>query len=272
MDCNARFEGAAYWNHTTCVSEAERYQGSLYVPKENKGEAKQAAWSSAVQSRVEQATSKLRPYADKLLAYDNVPRKRAKFVNFVRNSLNLKSDRDGIAEQLWDLIGAESDAPGANPVPESAQADMPVAHGVVASSSTSLQQEEHSDRNKATATLPLPSGKSDASLENRTSVKRKADADAERHNVPQKPPKPIKWKNIITKELNAAGGSMSQKKLRKAVVAEVCAHPSHASRKAKELKREFDEVLPTFHKYKVVDGRVLLAAGRRSGASQQVNE
>ena len=72
--------------------------------------------------------------------------------------------------------------------------------------------------------------------------------------------KPIKWKSIITKELESVGGSLSVKKLRKATVAEVLAHPSYSGRNARDVKREFDEVLPTFHKYTVTDGTVSLAA------------
>ena len=119
MDCNMRFEGKSYLDHTTCVTEAQRYQGALYVHKENKGEVKQEAWSSTVQTKVAKASATLRPYAEKLIAYDNVPRKKAKFINFAKNSLNLKHDPKGICEQLWDLIGevpASAAAPSAESV------------------------------------------------------------------------------------------------------------------------------------------------------------
>lgn len=41
--------------HTSCVSEAERYQGHLYVHKDNKGEVKQQAWLENVQSKLDSA-------------------------------------------------------------------------------------------------------------------------------------------------------------------------------------------------------------------------
>ena len=66
----------------------------------------------------------MRPYMERLLAYDNIPRKRAKFINFAKNSLNLKADREGIAEKLWDVIGAQdasgtpaADSPSAPSIP-----------------------------------------------------------------------------------------------------------------------------------------------------------
>lgn len=56
MDCNKRFEGEAYKEHTTCVTEAERYQGHLYVPKDNKGEVKQQAWLDIMQAKLDTAS------------------------------------------------------------------------------------------------------------------------------------------------------------------------------------------------------------------------
>ena len=46
IDCGQDFYGDDYASHTTCISEAEKYQGKLYKPKEkqNKGEHKQQEW------------------------------------------------------------------------------------------------------------------------------------------------------------------------------------------------------------------------------------
>ena len=132
MDCGKRFEGEAYKEHLSCVSEAEKYQGKLFQAKENKGEVKQRSWIEGVQQRLESTPgvphapsppcrralaaspmrprrlavrarlsagfggaggSQLRQYAERLLAYENLPRKKAKFVNFAKNSLNLKARR-----------------------------------------------------------------------------------------------------------------------------------------------------------------------------------
>ncbi|EOD25623.1 hypothetical protein EMIHUDRAFT_237390 [Emiliania huxleyi CCMP1516] len=110
MDCGARFEGEAYKEHTSCMSEAQRYEGKFYVPKENKGEKKQQSWMESVLAALEAApaaSAGLKSYVDRLTQYDNLPRKKAKFVNFAKNSLNLKADREGIAEKLWALIERE---------------------------------------------------------------------------------------------------------------------------------------------------------------------
>ena len=73
--------------------------------------------------------------------------------------------------------------------------------------------------------------------------------------------KPIKWKKIIQKELQTEGGTMGLKALRKACVAEARAHPSYCGREKAVLQAEFDEVLPTFNKFKVNNNMVTVAAG-----------
>ena len=43
VDCSKQFAGDEYMAHTSCMSEAQRYEGKLYVHKENKGDVKQQA-------------------------------------------------------------------------------------------------------------------------------------------------------------------------------------------------------------------------------------
>ena len=46
IDCGKDFHGNDYVLHTKCITEAEKYQGKLYRPKDkqNKGEQKQQEW------------------------------------------------------------------------------------------------------------------------------------------------------------------------------------------------------------------------------------
>lgn len=46
IDCGKDFHGDEYTAHTSCITEAEKYQGKLYKPKDkqNKGEHKQQEW------------------------------------------------------------------------------------------------------------------------------------------------------------------------------------------------------------------------------------
>lgn len=95
------------------MSEAQKYQGKLYEAKEsnNKGKVKQDNWTESVQKSIEEAGDKINPQIkallDKLLAYDNIPRKQRPFANFVKNSLKLWDDKK-IAE-IWTVINSANE-------------------------------------------------------------------------------------------------------------------------------------------------------------------
>lgn len=48
MDCNQLFNTETFDAHVKCITEDQKYGGKGYVPKENKGEAKQEAWFEQV--------------------------------------------------------------------------------------------------------------------------------------------------------------------------------------------------------------------------------
>merc|ERR1711931_468869 len=111
LDCGVDFPGDAYLNHTSCVTEAEKYQGHLYQAKdkENKGETKQKEWLKNVHGTSGQTTDpKLRSLLKKLSAYSNIPRKKKKFDNFCKNSVNVYEAKT--LDQLWDLFTGGNDA------------------------------------------------------------------------------------------------------------------------------------------------------------------
>jgi len=124
IDCSKMFRWDEWEAHTTCMSEAQKYQGKLFEAKEssNKGKAKQDNWTDNVQKAIEEAGSKISPmtkgHLDKLLGYDNIPRKQKPFTNFVKNSLKLWNEKT-IAE-IWEVISAATKtqaAPASTPPP-----------------------------------------------------------------------------------------------------------------------------------------------------------
>jgi len=280
MDCNRKFEGDDYWDHTSCVTEAERYQGHLYVHKDNKGDVKQQAWLSNVQAKLDCAPSseRLKPFLSALLKYDNIPRKKPKFLNFAKNSLNLKADREGIAAQLWDVIGFDS-------APKEAAANGGSPH-LEKSAETHKQTNVEQPAKPATAKREGLKGERQQPSSEETpglsKAERKGLKSERQQPSSEEPPgrasdakpqgrkrkvelqegeeKPIKWKKIIAKELKSCGGRMNLKELRKACVAEALAHPSHRNRQGGQVRREFDEQLSTFHKFKVDGNQVTLQA------------
>merc|ERR1712048_173847 len=99
-------------------SEAQKYEGKLFKEKEstNKGQKKQDAWLQNVQRKIEDPSSAISPEVrsmlEKLLGFDNIPRKQKPFTNFVKNSLKIWDDKKIV--EIWDVINIASSAPDAS--------------------------------------------------------------------------------------------------------------------------------------------------------------
>ena len=130
VDCSVTFEGEAYKTHTSCISEAEKYQGALYQANSNVKKNPQERWLQQINEarsddpRVQKgalctSTSERilmaillttfcldSPSAvlDTLGDYDNIPRKKKKFINFLKNSYNLRNPE--LEEKVWDALEA----------------------------------------------------------------------------------------------------------------------------------------------------------------------
>lgn len=124
IDCSKVFAWDEWEKHTTCVSEAQKYQGKLFKEKEssNKGQKKQDMWTENVQSKVGDASvpQHVRASLEKLMGFDNVPRKQKPFANFVKNSLKLWDSAR--INELWDVISAANAKPAAPAAPAAAAA------------------------------------------------------------------------------------------------------------------------------------------------------
>ena len=88
------------------MTENERYGGKDYVEKASKGEGKQRAWIQMITDVMEKAT--LSPSAGRIWTqlenggFENIPRKKAKFVNFIQNSMRT-GDKKAI-EEIWSVF------------------------------------------------------------------------------------------------------------------------------------------------------------------------
>ena len=113
-DCNSDFSSASARTHTTCISEAQKYQGALYREGGNKrgggGAAvdPQALWAAQTERAAAAAPigSRARELLALLAELPNVPRKLPKFINFARNSLPGVRDEETLAN-LFERISAE---------------------------------------------------------------------------------------------------------------------------------------------------------------------
>ncbi|KAJ8934700.1 hypothetical protein NQ318_009575 [Aromia moschata] len=108
VDCFKDFRGEEYVVHTKCLTEDERYaaKGTYVNGITKKGEVKQESWVEMIKSILESDIN-MKPSCSGLLNnisnYGNVPRKKNKFMNFIKSSsggrVNMKD-----AEEVWNVI------------------------------------------------------------------------------------------------------------------------------------------------------------------------
>lgn len=90
------------------MTENERYGGKDYVakPSSNKGEKKQQAWLSIVQnvlSNSNNLTVPERNLLNSISKHENIPRKKAKFFNFIKSMSGNRVNMT-IVESVWDKM------------------------------------------------------------------------------------------------------------------------------------------------------------------------
>jgi len=109
MDCQKDFGLKEYVSHTQCISEQEKYAGVGWKAPTNfnKGEKKQKAWVDTINDTLKKAGNNLSAPCKNLLQaiskHDNVPRKKPKFCNFIRNVAKNRFDEKTI-ENVWKLL------------------------------------------------------------------------------------------------------------------------------------------------------------------------
>merc|ERR1719402_330441 len=109
----------------TCMSEEQRYskEGRAgwdpSVGQGNKGEKRQNAWIANLR-KILQETSDLdgdvRNILDTIQEHENIPRKKPKFINFVKNIMRNRARPHSI-DKTWELF-EQALRPAVNPEPE----------------------------------------------------------------------------------------------------------------------------------------------------------
>lgn len=106
------FRGSAYEEHTKCITEEERYSAKGFVAKEKKGEKKQNTWVDLVQSVLDEqkdAPRNVLRIIENISKHQNTPRKKPKFINFVKNVCGHKTNQTDI-DQAWEMISVKLSA------------------------------------------------------------------------------------------------------------------------------------------------------------------
>ncbi|CAL1528729.1 unnamed protein product [Lymnaea stagnalis] len=174
VDCGKDFWGNDYQTHTKCMSENEKYCGKGYVPKVNKGEVKQEQWIEKVQNAIEKSATnpRLKDLLERLKDYPNIPRKKQKFENFLKNSLRIMNH--ALISQVWETLMA---AAGQNE--ESKQ-----------------KQQDSSNKSENGVTLKTDSN----SIENGVSNVEEEDCENNNHRLSKREKKEERRKNANKKE------------------------------------------------------------------------
>uniref|UniRef100_A0A915D4H6 Zinc finger C2H2 LYAR-type domain-containing protein n=1 Tax=Ditylenchus dipsaci TaxID=166011 RepID=A0A915D4H6_9BILA len=103
IDCQSVFDKTTFKEHIKCITENQKYGGANYVAKENKGEVKQNSWIDQVNMAIENMKDqKLKKMLGQVANYTNIPRKEAKFINFLQNSVKIR-DQNTCA-RAWKAI------------------------------------------------------------------------------------------------------------------------------------------------------------------------
>lgn len=152
MDCFKDFHGKEYESHIKCITEEERYSGKGYVSKEKKGEKKQNTWVEMLTSVLDEQKSAPRNVLriiETITKHNNTPRKKPKFINFVKNVCGNKTNPKDI-DQAWDLISVKLTAlSSANNRNQNEKKDESVSEDVKPQNGTIEEADEKSEENTA---------------------------------------------------------------------------------------------------------------------------
>ena len=106
VDCGKGFSKGTARSHNTCISEAEKYEKTLFRGggSKNKKVDPQEIWTAQIATAAAKAV-KHRDLMQRLLSYGNVPRKGPKFINFARNSLGVRDNAGRYLAVLDSSVG-----------------------------------------------------------------------------------------------------------------------------------------------------------------------
>ncbi|XP_077333918.1 cell growth-regulating nucleolar protein [Lithobates pipiens] len=104
IDCGKDFLGDDYKSHLKCISEDQKYGGKAFEAKANKGDVKQQQWIQKIHEVMNRPniTPNLKNILNQISTYDNIPRKKAKFQNWMKNSLKIHNQ--AIQDKVWEIF------------------------------------------------------------------------------------------------------------------------------------------------------------------------
>ncbi|NWS12886.1 LYAR protein, partial [Pachyramphus minor] len=175
MDCGKDFWGDDYKEHVKCVSEDQKYGGKGFEAKTNKGDAKQQEWIQKIHEVMKKPniSPKVRNILEQMRAFDNIPRKKVKFQNWIKNSLRITDS--ALQDQVWDIFSEAN-----RKISNEKEQDKP------------QQKEEHQSAETEEKTVAEENGTTDDKVERK---KNKRERKEERQKNKKKEKKDLKLEN-----------------------------------------------------------------------------
>merc|ERR1719233_339306 len=260
----------------TCMSEEQRYskEGRAgwdpAVGQGNKGEKRQNQWTSNLR-KILQETSDLdgdvRSILDTIQEHENIPRKKPKFVNFVKNIMRNRARPHSI-DKTWELF---EQALKPAPAPEPMEVQNESLNGK-SDKETNGKAETPEKENEGGKKEKKKKKKKDKKLEETTedanakpSRKRKSSDRDENEDGASKedeesPPKKVKfdWDEVITACLKEKDGNeMKLVKLKKKCLREYFSAHEGTHKTKEEIGAKFDKRVKK-RSYKVLKDRIKL--------------
>ncbi|XP_055332975.1 cell growth-regulating nucleolar protein-like [Paramacrobiotus metropolitanus] len=237
IDCGKDFPGDTFRNHNQCMTEEEKWHGKDVKIKENgsSGRKKQDTWTENLQRKISESASIKNPQLidilRKLVDFENVPRKEAKFKNFLKSCLKIHNPQ--IVEAAWKVV-SEVKAPAEQTVPNAS-----LENGSVTQSLAIGNQESSHAPQSAENGCSVPGDEGSTSEEPSLSTLKK-----------------FKWKRAILNALTEADAEiLPKKKLKKKVIASYAAHPGNESTSHEVLEEKFEKYLQRHPTLFAVEGK-----------------
>ncbi|XP_020801056.1 cell growth-regulating nucleolar protein [Drosophila serrata] len=228
MDCLKDFYGEEYVAHTKCISEAQKYasqsQGFVVKESRNKNAQKQESWMDIIRAILDNSeynlTPALRSSFQKLQSVDNVPRKKAKFENFVGNCMRMPRQQ---AAQVWDILEKEL-----NKMKEAKQAELA---RIKAEKLAEIQKQQQEEKEAEEAPPKKKSKLEEPTPEEEATNGTSGDFD---------------WSAQLTKIVGKQADGIFLEKLRKKLLKKYAKHLSVedlSEKQAKKFQKRFDKQL-----------------------------
>jgi len=281
------------------MSEAQRYSKSGregWDPNQgqgNKGEKKQLDWINKLRD-IADSSSSMRPsvkrIVDVVMQHENIPRKKPKFMNFLKNVAKWAHPRD--VDETWNLFSQALQQPTPQPQPKVEPKPVETNNTITEDNSTQVKEAVETKKEKkkkkkkgkenaeeaameTTEPVPEPAKKQKKGKkrkheeDNLNETANGADDTMEVDNEPAAKKTKFDWDVIIQAVLSKKGNQMKLKKLKKKCVSEYFVQNPSAHQTPEQIGVKFDKKINKRQKYKVLGDEVHLVVEQNEENTKQ---